>query len=94
MEIQNNSMRSQLIQTVVNHQLPQFVWDDVSTLTRSLQSAFTSNLNFKIKVTDAEVLLEGYTRCQVSFVDEEGTSKVLDITVTRTGKIENEKNSN
>ena len=83
MEIQNETLRGQLIEVVSKNLLPHSFWEDIATLTPSLQTALDSNLKFETKVTDAEVKGDDWICCEVVFADENSNPRVISITVGR-----------
>lgn len=82
MELQNETLRGQLVEVVSKNLLPYSFWKETN-LTAYLQSALNSNLNFETKVTDAQVRGDHWICCEVVFADEDNTPRVISITVGR-----------
>ena len=82
MEIKNNSMRGQLVEVVAKHTTQDCIWEDTSVLSPALRTAFSTNLNFEVVVSDSQTKGDSITYCEAIFTAEDGKPRVIDITVS------------
>ena len=82
MEIKDKSMRGQLVEVVTKHTIQDCIWEDTSALSPTLRTAFSTNLNFEVIVSDTQTKGDSTTYCEAVFTAEDGKPRVIDITVS------------
>jgi hypothetical protein len=86
MELENKSYRGMLIEVIVKSFIKDYAFDSKDGLKEILQDKLNLNLNFETSISEVEEK-NGFTYGGIYFKDEDGTPRVVDFTIMRTGLI-------
>ena len=78
--------RAYLVKTIIKSFVEGHLFDHVSNIKQELQNILNSNLKFETKVSDFEIKND-CVFSHVSFEDEIGDTRVVDVVITKTVKL-------